>query len=94
VSARDRAGLVARIRQIRNPATSGPAAPSAPPEQSTRFEALETRVAHLEGLIEGLQDSVHREFERESKRITDLEVRTDPAAIAAALSKNARKRGL
>jgi hypothetical protein len=37
---------------------------------------------------------MYRESQRLSGRITELEARTDPAAIAAALSKNARKRGL
>jgi hypothetical protein len=56
--------------------------------------ALEARVAHLEELLEGLQDSVYREAQRESKRITDLEARVEPAALSAALSKNARDRGI
>lgn len=59
-----------------------------------RIQALEARVKYLEELIQGLQDSVHREAQRESKRITDLEARIDPAALAASLSKNARERGI
>jgi hypothetical protein len=94
VSARERAGLVARIRQIRNPPGAGPSAVSATPGDTARIQALEDRLAHLEGLIEGFQDSVHREAARENKRITDLEARIEPAAIAAALSKDARERGL
>jgi hypothetical protein len=96
VSARERAGLIARIRQIRNPATAAPAAASASgtPGDAARIQALEARVSHLEGLIEGFQDSVHREAARENRRITDLEARIEPAALAAALSKDARERGL
>ena len=59
-----------------------------------RIQALEARVKYLEDLIQGLQDSVHREALRESKRITDLEARIEPAALAASLSKNARERGI
>lgn len=29
-----------------------------------RMEALERRVAHLESLVEGIQDSIHRESRR------------------------------
>ncbi|HEY5428714.1 MAG TPA: hypothetical protein VIK04_06310 [Solirubrobacteraceae bacterium] len=94
MSTPERAGLVAKIRQIRNPLTSEPAAPSPRPEHSARIQALETRVAHLEELIEGFQDSVHRESARESRRITELEERIEPSALAAALSKDARERGL
>jgi len=37
---------------------------------------------------------MYRESQRLNARITELEARTDPAAIAAALSQNARQRGL
>jgi hypothetical protein len=56
--------------------------------------ALEERVGHLEQLVEGLQDSVHREARRQGKRIAELEARIDPAALSKALSKDARERGL
>ncbi len=55
---------------------------------------LRARVAHLEQLAEGLQDSVYREAQRQEKRITELELRVEPAALASALSKDARERGL
>jgi hypothetical protein len=48
----------------------------------------------LEQLVEGLQDSVHREALRQRKRIAELEARVDPAALSKALSKDARERGL
>ncbi len=51
-------------------------------------------MAELEEMVEGFQDSVYRESRREDKRITDLEAKVDPAAIAAALSRDARERGL
>ncbi|MDQ6607638.1 MAG: hypothetical protein M3Z06_13970 [Actinomycetota bacterium] len=89
----ERDGLIARLKQTRRLATpSGPA--PAPEADPVRFRALETRISHLEALLEGLQDSVHRESARQSRRIAELEARTEPAALAIALSRNARDRGL
>ena len=51
-------------------------------------------MAHLEQLLEGLQDSVHRESERQGKRIVELEARIEPGALGEAMSKDARERGL
>jgi len=62
--------------------------------QERRIEALEERVDQLEALLEGLQDSVHREFIREGERIDALERRTEPAEISRALSRDARERGI
>jgi hypothetical protein len=92
---RDREGLIARIRQVRrvvapadrpDPRASGPEVDPLP--------ALEKRVAHLERLVEGLQDSVHRESERHSKLIADLQAQIQPGAMSAALAEDARSRGL
>jgi hypothetical protein len=55
---------------------------------------LRARVAHLEQMVQGLQDSVYRESQRQDKRIADIETQVDPATLAAALSKHARERGL
>jgi hypothetical protein len=92
----EREGLIARIRQIRrgsaesrdraNPSASGPG--------QDEVRALEARITHLEQLVQGLQDSVHRESTRLSKRIGELEARTHPAALGKALSEDARERGL
>ncbi|MDQ6807112.1 MAG: hypothetical protein M3065_19620 [Actinomycetota bacterium] len=88
----EREGLIARLKQTRRlPAPDGLPVPASDP---VRFRALETRISHLESLLEGLQDSVHRESARQSKRIAELEARTEPAALAIALSRNARDRGL
>lgn len=89
-------GLIARIRQVRR--VSGKADEGA--RSSTRgpgpdeLRALEARIAHLEQLVQGLQDSVHRESTRVTERIVELEARIQPAAVAKALSENARERGL
>ncbi len=97
----DWTGPLARLRQIRRfrvtpdvlgqlrTSTRGPADPGSPAPQD-----LQARVAHLEQLVQGLQDSVYREARRHDTRLTELEALTEPTAIAAALSQNARERGL
>ena len=86
---------MARIRQMRRgtEAEQPDQSRSVDPEQD-RVRALESRVAHLEQLVEGLQDSVHRESSRQAKRIAELETRTQPGALGKALSEDARARGL
>jgi hypothetical protein len=96
VSVREGEGLVARIRQIRRAAATaqgGRAAASNDPEPS-RIELLEARMTHLEQLVEGLQDAVHRESERQAKLINELQTQIRPEAMSAALSRDARDRGL
>ena len=93
---REREGLIARIRQIRR--TSAAADEQAMPSTSglarDELRALEARIAHLEQVVQGLQDSVHRESTRLGKRIGELEARTQPAALGRAMSEDARQRGL
>ena len=93
---RDREGLIARIRQIRRSAEASAPAPRSvvSTDDTVALQALRARVEHLEQLVEALQDSVHRESERQSKRITELEARIQPTALTAALSRDARERGL
>ena len=87
-----------RIRQLRR----GPAQPDDPAQPGAaaggsgqdQLRALEARVAHLEELVEGLHDSVHRESTRLGKRIGEVEARIQPAALGRALSDDARERGL
>jgi hypothetical protein len=92
-----REGLMARIRQLGQAAAAaeepGKPAAAAPAEQD-HLRALEARVEHLEQLVQGLQDSVHRESARYAKRIAELEGRVQPGALAKALSDDARARGL
>jgi uncharacterized coiled-coil protein SlyX len=59
-----------------------------------RLELLERRVSHLEELVEGLQDAVHRESVRRDEEAARLQRRTEPREMARALSDDARKRGL
>lgn len=92
----ERERLVTRLRQIRqtNRTTeTQPASESASPDRA-RIVVLEERIAHLEQLLEGLQDSVHRESERQGKRLAELEARIQPGALGEAISKDARERGL
>jgi hypothetical protein len=39
--------------------------------------ALERRIMHLEAMIEGLQDAVHREGVRTNRQLDDLRKRTE-----------------
>ena len=93
---RERERLIGRIRQLRRVFTDadepGRAATSGPGRDELR--ALEVRIAHLEQLVEGLQDSVHRESTRLGKRVGELEARIQPAALGRAMSEDARERGL
>jgi len=92
---RERERLITRIRQIRrSDAMAKARSPSPVPPPADEIEALEQRVAHLEQLVQGLQDSVHREALRHDRRITELEARTQPAELSRALSQDARERGL
>ena len=92
----DRERLLRRIRQIRRTAARpGDRLPNdAADPQLNRLQALELRVAHLEQLLEALQDSVHRESERHAELIATLQAQVDPRAMGAALAKDARNRGL
>ena len=91
----DREQLLRRIRQIRRSAAgrAQQEAEMVEPGQGVVAD-LEARVTHLEHLLEGLQDSVHREFERHEEQIAKLRDEIDPAVLGAALAENARSRGL
>jgi hypothetical protein len=97
---RDREGLIARIRQMRRVSEAGDRQAAdrqdtvAGEPQVDPLPALAARVAHLERLVEGLQDSVYRESERHAKLIADLQAQIEPAAMGAALAEDARNRGL
>jgi hypothetical protein len=59
-----------------------------------QIAALKRRVNHLEKLVEGLQDAIHRDSLRRSHQIQELEDRTDPAEMSRAIAKYSRKHGL
>src|SRR5690242_2837579 len=86
----------ARIGQTRRTSEADAAAPTdvAPSDATIAVDALQARIEHLEQLVESLQDSVHRDSERRSQQLTELEAQVQPAALAVALSANARERGL
>ncbi len=91
----DRERLLKRIRQIRRAAApDDPQGSDVDVSQADRIDALDARVRHLEELLEGLQDSVHRESERQSRVIAELQASVEPGAMSAALAEDARQRGL
>lgn len=92
----EREGLISRIRHIRRVAAAAERPALAPMDDtdSALLRIVEARVAHLEQMVQGLQDSVHRESERQGRLIADLQAQIQPSAMSAALSKDARDRGL
>jgi hypothetical protein len=91
---RQREGLIARVKQIRVAAAADDGRSPAQPDVPSTLPELELRIIHLEEQLRGLQDSVHRDNVRYDSRLADLETRTEPAALAVALSRDARERGL
>jgi hypothetical protein len=89
--------LVARIKNIRQALPTPDVVtrlrqPPADEPAPASLEDLRTRVADLEQLVQGLQDSVYRETQRQDRRLAELEARLDPGALAAALGQQARDR--
>ena len=64
------------------------------PPQPDDLERVRERLTHLEALVEGLQDAVHRESVRHDERLAELERKMQPEALAKTLSEDARRRGL
>jgi hypothetical protein len=94
---RELEGLVGRIRQTRQAnVVEGDAGPEGGggSAELNPLAALELRVAHLERLLEGFQDSVYRESERHARMITELQLQIEPGAMSASLAENTRNRGL
>ena len=61
---------------------------------SPSVEQLSERIEHLEGIVEDLQDALHRRAVRQDDEIEELRRSTRPGAIAQALAQDARTRGL
>jgi uncharacterized coiled-coil protein SlyX len=59
-----------------------------------RFETCEARIAHLETVLEGLQDALYRHEILDKESLAELRRRTDPDQMARDLSEDARRRGL
>ena len=94
---RQREGLIARVRQIRIAGAASDREPTidpAEPGSDTALRELDLRVTHLEQQLRGLQDSVHRENVRHTTMLAELAARMEPSALAVALDKDARERGL
>jgi hypothetical protein len=72
----------------------GALAGAQPRDAGPDLAALEQRVAHLEALVEGLQDAFHRESVRHDERVMELQRKIEPEAMAKSLSEDARRRGL
>jgi TolA-binding protein len=92
----ERERLIARIRQLGRASAQRerpPARPAVDPDRD-QLRSLEQRVEHLEALVQGVQDSMHRESLRQSARLSELEAQIQPAALGKALSDDARARGL
>jgi hypothetical protein len=58
-----------------------------------RARSLEVRIAHIESMIEGLQDAVHRDAVRTDARLEELRRQLEPAELSRALSAEQRRRG-
>ena len=84
----DRVIGLRRIRRAREEKSSGA------PGSGDPVRTLEERVTHLEAMIEGLQDAVHRDSRRTHDELDDLRRRTEPSEISRALSRDQRERGL
>jgi predicted RNase H-like nuclease (RuvC/YqgF family) len=65
-----------RRRPESGPEQSRPATATRPDDEADveqRLQALDARLERLESLVEGLQDSVHRESSRHQREIEDLQ---------------------
>jgi predicted nucleic acid-binding Zn-ribbon protein len=80
--------------QQRRSSRAEPGSDAGDVDRERRIVALEQRVEELEALVEGLQDSIHREATRQDKAIEALDARTQAPAMARALGKYSRERGL
>ena len=96
---RGRLGLFARVLERRRLEATAEDAPNAAEveagiPEADRIAALESRLDHLEALIEGLQDAMHRGAVRREREIQDLEQKTTPDQMSRSLAEHARQHGL
>jgi hypothetical protein len=86
--------LLERVIQQRRSASAATGAPAGEADQERRIGALEQRVEYLESLLEGLQDSVHREAARHEREMKALEAKTQAPEMARAIDEYSRERGV
>ena len=86
--------ITRRVRRVWRSRKQRPSRPALDVGWERRLETLEARTEHLELVLEGLQDAVHRRAVHEDESIGELRRRTEPDQIARDLSRNARRRGL
>jgi hypothetical protein len=86
--------ITARLRRLWRSGEQGPNRTGPTAGLERRVETLEARTEHLEAVLEGLQDAVHRRAVLEDESIDELRKRRQPGQIARDLSRNARTRGL
>lgn len=85
--------ITQRVRRLWRSREQLPNRPASDFGWERRLQTLEARTEHLESVLEGLQDAVHRLAVREDESIGELRRRTEPNQIACDLSRNARSRG-
>ncbi len=95
---REHVGLLRRVSSLMRPVVgpreerAAPAATEEPAPQSS--DTIEPRLAHLESLVEGLQDAVDRQAHRYEEELDELRQSVQPEELAKSLSEDARRRGL
>ena len=93
--ARRLAGVLERaLLQLRPRRESKSVVTDAGRPDRARLEILEKRLEHLEAMVEGLQDAVHRESVRQGREIDQLQKKAEPAEIRRALGQDAREHGI
>jgi len=94
--AREHTGLLDRVSTLIGPGRKRPAteARQGPEPEDHSAEALEARIAHLETVVESLQDALYRHAQVQDERVKELRHAVQPEQIARALSDDARRRGL
>jgi len=63
-------------------------------QDRARLEIMEKRLEHLEAMVEGFQDAVHRESVRHGHEIDQLQKKAEPAEMRRALGQDAREHGI
>jgi hypothetical protein len=86
--------LLARLRSRKESRRNRPKAGRGDAAVTQRLAVVERRLEHLEAMIEGLQDSVHRQSVRQEKTIDQLQKKAEPSAIRRALGRHDREHGI